>query len=106
MLLLALHVTTSPSFALDIVIVLTLSYLLIDVPFRIQSHLMVIGGVPLALQSTVTLYLSKTYTGDPILTVLFPFVMIFGLGISGPLSIHGGSSKRNKKMRIHKFLTL
>ena len=77
-LLMALHVTTSPSFALDIVIVLTLADSLITVPFRIQSHLMVIEGVPLALQSIVTLYSSKTYAGDPILTLLFPFVMIHG----------------------------
>ena len=77
-LLMALHVTTSPSFALDIVIVLTLADSLITVPFRIQRNVMVIGGVPLALQSIVTLYSSKTYTGDPILTLLFPFVMIHG----------------------------
>ena len=104
MLLLALHLTTSPSFTLDIVIVLT--YALTSIPFSGQTNKMVIGGVPLALQSIVTLYPSRTYTGDPILTLLFPFVMIHGRGISGPLSIHGGSPKRNKKMRIHKFLTL
>ena len=65
---------------------------------------MVIGGVPLALQSIVTLYPSRTYTGDPILTLLFPFVMISGSGIYGPLSIHGGSPTRNIKMSIHKVL--
>ena len=52
-LLIALHVITSPSFASVIVILSTSSA--ISIPLR--SHVMVIGGVPLTVvQSIVTLY--------------------------------------------------
>lgn len=59
---------------------------------------MVIGGVPLTVvQSIVTLYSSKTHTGVPILTLLFPSVHELVAGLSaGPSLISGGSPKTNK----------
>ena len=92
-LLSALHVITSELFASVIVILLTSPA--ISVPLR--NHLMVIGGVPLTVvQSIVTLYPSRTYTGLPIVTLLFSSVMLVGLSICGPSSISGGLPKRNK----------
>ena len=85
MLLSILHTMTSPSFASVIVIALTSSS--ISVPLR--RHVMVIGGVPLTVaQSIVTLYPSKTYTGVPIFTLLFPSLHDFCSNV--PSSISGG----------------
>ena len=62
---------------------------------------MVIGGVPLTVvQSIVTLYPSRTYTGVPIVTLLFPSMILSGLLICGPSSISGGSPERNKDYDI------
>ena len=61
---------------------------------------MVIGGVPLAVQSTVTLYPTKTLTGLPILTLLFPFVVSGSLSC-GPSSISGGSPKEIETIHVH-----
>ena len=55
-----------------------------------------IGGVPLALQSIVTLYPQRTYAGLPIVTLLFPSVIVSGLVIFGPTLISGGSPKRKE----------
>ena len=66
-LLTALHVITSELFVSFIVILL--AFPAISVPLR--SHVMVIGGVPLTVvQSIVTLYPSRTYTGLPCLILL------------------------------------
>ena len=59
---------------------------------------MFIGGVPLTiLQSIMTSNPSRTYTGDPILTLLVPFVTLYGLDTNDPSSISGGLPKSNVK---------
>ena len=63
---------------------------------------MVIGGVPLTvIQSMVTLYPSKTYAGFPILTLLFPSVMLTGVSIWNPSSIHGGTPKGKMSIEFY-----
>ena len=54
------------------------------------------------LQSIMTSNPSRTYTGDPILTLLVPFVTLYGLDTNDPSSISGGSPN-NKIMPMHRM---